>query len=167
MSFLFNMLYNMLYNLIFLVFVSIFVKNDVDMNKFLLLNLMLIMTFMNCLAEDDSGKSFSGAILVNPPNPSIDWNFEGNQLIHTEIMNNNMLGVMLSVECKSYANSAPVSTIVAPMVTVVHDYSMFGYTPICWSFIISTYSDVANIICKAEWQKFRPDRPGFPPDIIM
>lgn len=135
---------------------AIFNESDYEKTIFLFF-IFMSGIFVHHAADKEKGRS--GMALINPPNSSIYWNFEGNQRIYTSFKNNNVLGVTLLIECGTTDQSIPV--VIPPMIAVEHYFDIFDYTPILWDFKISTASTVANVLCYAEWDLFVPDRPGY------
>lgn len=65
---------------------------------------------MSISAENNSGLRVlvaSVCLLINSPNRSIDWNFDGNQVIWVTSQNDNALEVTAKLVCNIYLESVP------------------------------------------------------------
>lgn len=99
--------------------------------------------------------TYSSCYLINPPNPSIQWVFNGDQVILVTVSNGNVLGVTVSLRCDIFADENTRSWVLLPLqVLDPIRYDIFGPLPIGWKFTISTASSVASIGCEAYWEHF-------------
>gem|GEM_PF-4509133 len=83
--------------------------------------------------------------LVNPPYASVTMNFSGGQTVLCKATNANFLGVTL-VWSQNYGLYHTVfAGIIFPYLSIIKEDSMFGYTPIGYSYKASTGSSVALV----------------------
>jgi len=133
------------------------------MRRKFLLALSLLTSF--CLfATNDEGEQVGRASttssysLINPPNSSITWTFAGNQVIWVKVENGNVLGVAVDLTCNNHSPSHQnykKNLILLPKgSTEDMRYNTFGYTPIGWSFSLSTIADAALVYGQAHWDAF-------------
>lgn len=82
--------------------------------------------------------------LINPPQSSLHFYFDGGQAIEYIIRNENILGVTLIVKSEPF-NKDIFSGIILPRGSeLVKDY-IYDHTPIRYRYNASTASDVAHI----------------------
>lgn len=101
------------------------------------------------LENNDEHGSYATS-LINPENSSIDFSFNGGQVVNLTLTNSNILGVGGSISCHTIFDGDS-SYWLPPMGSTTKRYDMFGTTPIWWRFTVSTISDAAIINIVAKW----------------
>ncbi|QEH39580.1 hypothetical protein [Chitinophaga sp. XS-30] len=92
-------------------------------------------------------------VMVNPPTSTVELLIYGNQCMDLSLKNQNFLGAIMSVpEPKPFQENWDV--ILLPFGSAQRSYCVFATVPVQWHFLISTYSDVANVGIRLEWDPF-------------
>lgn len=91
----------------------------------------------------------SSCSLITPPNSSITWEFEGDQVVYLRAQNRNVLGVAVEIT-QTYGGSGTSAIWLAPLsCSEPMRYDILGYTPITRVFSISTQADAACVFFRA------------------
>ncbi|MGJ1388188.1 Uncharacterised protein [Sphingobacterium spiritivorum] len=85
--------------------------------------------------------------LINPPNSSSSWQFNGGQSISIAISNFNILPVTYSISRISLLSGG----VIFPGMTINKSDSIFGTPPLVYNYSISTGSSAAFISFVATW----------------
>lgn len=115
-------------------------------------SLLIIATEINANWEYDTQ---STAILKNPPNNYINWEFKGNQSIRVNYENGNVLAVMCIGSVNAPVRAKEHILLLPGKRSDTFKYSIFGQVPIQWMLSIETNADAALIYGYAEWEPYQ------------
>ena len=116
-----------------------------------LITLLIVTTEINASRDYDTQ---STAILRNPPNNYVHWEFKGDQSIRVCYENGNVLGVMCIGSVNAPIRAKEHILLLPGKRSDTFRYSIFGPVPIQWMLSIETNADAALIYGYAEWDPY-------------